>query len=324
MPAAGEQDCRVDGELRRLVNSLKAGEVDLVVAGHAHAWLSGEHTGVPIVETPGQGIFVGRARILIDPKSGMPIAGGVSVDPLIPVCRAQDPDSQVCGPQYAGYEGVAMPKADVAAMVEEARLRVAPVCAQVVAEADEDILTGRAVETPLGNLTADLMREAAAEVGQDGSVRWADLAFTNHGSVRDSLRKGPITMCDLHRVWPFNDPLVEVRLSGAEVQRLAEFWVGKVGKVPAVSGVRVGRLGGGKVSVHTQDNQLLDAVREYRVVTSAYLVKGGDRLDSFFRKIPPQRIRILTTEPTYRDAFARVLKGRFRITAPKVGRIEGL
>lgn len=324
MPGPGDLGCRVDGELRRLVESLKPGEVDLIVAGHAHAWLTGEKSKVPIVETPGQGSFVGRTRILVSTSSGRPLEGGVHVEPLVPVCREEDGASRVCGPQYAGFAGIASPQPEAAAVVAQAQAGVAAVCADVVAEATEDILTRRGVETPLGNLTADLMREAAAEAGPDGVAQWADVAFTNHGSVRDSLRKGVITRCDMHRVWPFDDPLVEVRLTSVEVQELAEFWVNVVKKVPAVSGVHITRYRDGKVAVRTPDNRLLDPRKEYRLVTTAYLLKGGDRLDSFLGRLQPDRIRTLTADPTYRDAFIRVLKARGRVAAPLVGRFEGL
>jgi 2',3'-cyclic-nucleotide 2'-phosphodiesterase (5'-nucleotidase family) len=210
----------------------------------------------------------------------------------------------------------------VEAVVAEAQARVAPICAEVVAEATEDILTRRADETPLGNLTADLLREAAAEAGPDGQVRWADLAFTNQGSVRDSLRKGPITRCDLHRVWPFEDGLVEVRLTGAEVQRLAAFWLETVHKIPAVSGIVITRNRDGTIEVGTPDGRPLDPRKEVRAVTTAYLLKGGDRMDAFLGRLPADRIRVLTADPTYRDAFARLLKARGRVSAPGVGRIR--
>ncbi len=324
MPGPGDEGCRLDGELKRLIQALAPGEVDLVVAGHSHAWLTGEKMAVPVVETPGQGSYVGRVTIAVDPRTGRPVKGGVRVGPLVPVCREEDPGSRVCGPQYAGYAGVADPLPEVQAIVDEAQAKVASVCAEVVAEAAEDVLTRRGTETPLGNLTADLMREAAAEAGEDGVVRWADVAFTNHGSVRDSLRKGPITRCDLHRVWPFDDPLVEARMTGDEVRQLAEFWVNVVKKVPAVSGILITRYRDGKVVVRTPDHQPLDPARLYRIVTTAYLLKGGDGADTVLGRVPKDRIRILAADRTYRDAFARVMRARGRITAPALGRFEGL
>ncbi len=321
-PAAGDAGCEVGGELGRLIGSLRPGDIDLVVAGHSHAWLQGERLAVPLVETPGQGTFVGRARIRLDPVGGRPIPGGVSVDPLIPVCRVEDAGSQVCGPRYPGFAGVATPLPAVESIVAEARALVAPICAEVVAEATEDILTRRTDETPLGNLTADLLREAAAETGADGQAHWADLAFTNRGSVRDSLRKGTITRCDLHRVWPFEDPIVVVRLTGAEVQRLAKFWLGAVHKIPAVSGIRITRHGDGSVDVSTPDGSPLDPRREYRAATTAYLLNGGDRLDSFLGRLPKSRIRVLTSDASYRDAFGRLLKARGSVSSPGVGRFR--
>jgi 2',3'-cyclic-nucleotide 2'-phosphodiesterase (5'-nucleotidase family) len=322
LPGPGDRGCRVDGELRALGDGVK-GLVDLIVAGHAHAWLAGEKGPVPVMETPGQGSFVARARIALD-GAGRPLPGGVTVEPAAPVCREEDPASTVCGPQWPGWAGVAPSHPGVRAVTEEARASVADLCGQVVAEADEDVLHARGVESPLGNLTADLMREAAAAPGPDGRPQWADVAFTNAGSVRDSLRKGPVTACDVYRVWPFNDPLVEVRLTGAEVEALADFWVKQVQKVPAISGIRVTRYRDGRVAVRTSEGRLLDRAANYRVVTTAYLLKGGDRLDSFLGRLPPDRLSNPAPESTYRDSFLRVLRARGHVAAPALGRVEGM
>ncbi len=323
MPGPGDAGCDVDGELKAMVGALKPGDVDLVVAGHSHAWLAGERMAVPVMETPGQGMFVGRARVSLDPGTGRALQGGVRVEPPVPVCRVADDASKVCGARYPGFAGVAVPLPAVVAVVAEAQATVAPICAEVVAEAVEDILTHRGLETPLGNLTADLLREAApVEAGPDGRIHGADLAFLNQGSVRDSLRKGTVTRCDLHRVWPFDDGLVEVRLTGAEVQRLAAFWVDTVHKIPAVSGVQITRNRDGTTVVGTPDGQPLDPGKEYRAVTTSYLLNGGDRLDAFLGQLPEGRVRKLVGDATYRDAFARLLKARGRISAPGIGRIR--
>ena len=47
----------------------------------------------------------------------------------------------------------------------------------------------------------------------------ADVALTNLGGMRDDLRAGPITYADFISVSPFNNVLVDVQLSGADLIR---------------------------------------------------------------------------------------------------------
>jgi len=320
MPGPGDRGCRLNGELRALQEGLQ-GQVDLILAGHAHAWLTGEKGPIPVLETPGQGSFVARARIRVDAR-GKVLPGGVEALPLVPVCPAERPDSRVCQPGWAGYVGPAPADPEVSALVARWNETVAEECRDVIAVATADLLQRRGTESPMANLAADLMREAAAGTSDEGSGP-ADFAFVNAGGTRDSLRQGPLTRCDIFRVWPFEDPIVEIRMTGEEIQQLAEKWVREVRKLPAVSGLRVSVYPGGRVVLRDPSGRPLDPSRWYRVVTSAYLVRGGDRMDGFFGKLPPDRFRVLGEGEPFREAAIRVLRRLGRIDPPSTGRIEG-
>jgi len=321
MPGPGDRGCRLNGELRALQEGLQ-GQVDLILAGHAHAWLVGEKGPIPVLETPGQGTFLARARIRVDGQ-GRVVPGGVEALPLVPVCPEERPESRVCHPGWAGYSGPAPSDPGVAALMARWKETVAEECREVVAVAQEDVFHRRGIESPMANLAADLMREASGPWDHGDSAGPADIAFVNAGGTRDSLRKGEVTRCDLHRIWPFEDPIVEVRMTGEEVQRLAEMWVREVRKIPAVSGVRVQVYSGGRVVLRDLSGRPLEPGRWYRVVTSAYLVRGGDRMNAFFETLPADRFRVLGDGEPLREAIIRVLRRKGRIVAPEVGRIEG-
>jgi len=243
--------------------------------------------------------------------------------PPAPVCAEERPQSRVCQPGWAGYAGVAPSDPEVAAMVARWKESVAEECRDVIAVAGEGLVQRRGTESPMANLAADLMREASAVPGEEGDSAPADFAFVNSGGTRDSLRKGPVTRCDIYRVWPFEDPIVEIRMTGGEIQQMAEKWVREVRKIPAVSGLRVIVHPGGRVVLRDPSGRLLDPEGWYRVATSAYLVRGGDRMDGFFGKLPPDRFRVLGDGEPFREAAIRVIRRKGRIDPPAGGRIEG-
>ena len=310
--------CRVSGDLGRLASAFNPGEVDLIAAGHSHVSIAGAKQAVPVMEAAAQGRFVGHAEIRVDRASGRAVAGGVRVLAPVPICRVEDPDSRVCAPSWAGYSGVAEPGAEAAKLLAEIDGAIAGVCNEVVATLPRDILHGLGPETPLADLTADLMR--AADSVEAGGTGPGEVAFTNMGSIRDSLRAGPLTVCDLHRVWPFEDPLIEVTMTGAELTEAMRFVVVNVRKVFATSGLIIER-GGGSLVLKDPSGNPLDPARRYRVVTTSYLVRGGDKLDTVMSRLPADRFRTLSY-PAYRDAFRALLKARGTVEPPEGGRIR--
>jgi len=270
------------------------------------------------MEAVAQGRFVARAEVSLDSKTGQ--VKGVRVLPAAPVCRAEDKDSRVCSHSFPGFVGVAQPDQAALALREEAEAKVRGQCGQVIATVKSDIKHGRGIESPLADLAADMMREAATkEAGAKGPGP-ADFAFINLGATRDSLMAGPVTACDLYRIWPFEDRLAELDLTGAELLRLFGFVTGKVKKSLAISG---GTLVTGRGGV-----ELLDASgspvkpdKVYRVVTTLYLLRGGDRVNEAIGNLPEERVRILSY-PTYRDAFRAVMERRKTLEPPVTDRVR--
>ncbi|WP_281889228.1 5'-nucleotidase C-terminal domain-containing protein [Paenibacillus sp. YYML68] len=67
-------------------------------------------------------------------------------------------------------------------------------------------------DKPLGNLIADAMR---AEMN-------ADFALMNGGGVRDTLNVGDITWEELYKIQPFNNTLIKVEVTGAQMKEIVE------------------------------------------------------------------------------------------------------
>jgi 5'-nucleotidase len=117
----------------------------------------------------------------------------------------------------ARYEGRGVvPSASVTAAMAPALARVRSLQAQLLGVVlDSPIGRTGDLESPLGNLFADALR---AETG-------ADVAFNNNlrGGLRADLPAGPLTFGRFYDVFPFDNRLLTVRVTGAALaQSLAD------------------------------------------------------------------------------------------------------
>jgi 5'-nucleotidase/UDP-sugar diphosphatase len=132
----------------------------------------------------------------------------------------------------------------------------------------------RTRETNLGDFVADVLRQAAG----------AEAAIINGGTIRTGMVQGKITVKDIYAVLPFDNYLVAISLTGAQVKAALEHGVARleepVGSFPQVSGLTFtysrSAPAGFRVKEVTVGGQPLDAQKEYVVATHDYLVAGGD------------------------------------------------
>ncbi len=79
-------------------------------------------------------------------------------------------------------------------------------------ESDLDGEKVRSRETNLGDLVADIMRQAAG----------ADTALVNGGSIRTSIHRGTIQAKDIYAALPFDNYVVSIRLTGRQLREALE------------------------------------------------------------------------------------------------------
>lgn len=316
-PAKNMAECRITDELGTLANELDPSIVSLIIAGHAHVFLAGEADRIPVSETYGQGTFIGRAVLKVDTEQR--VAPSASVLPAVPVCSREIDGSSVCSLRYPGFMGASEVANDVLEIVTRARAAVFSECLQMVFVARGDILHTRVVETSLANLSADLVRMTPTLKGLPAG----DIGMMNMGSTRDSILSGDVGLCDIYKVWPFKDPPVLVRLTGAEIKELLGFAIDTVGKPPAISGLEITRAGDGSLEMRTDDGALMDPKRMYRLVTTKFLIEVGDNLNQFFNKVPKDRFSVVG-DGAYRDYFIELLKKMEKVEPPRIGRYSGV
>lgn len=269
--------------------------IDLIIGGHSHTRIDTPElvNGTIIAQAYEYGKVVGRVDLLFH------------------------------GKQLVGYQGWLIPV--TASVAEDAAIKaiVDDYAAQLAAELSQEIgetlvhLDGerpnvRTRETNLGNLITDAMREAMN----------ADVAFTNGGGIRASIVTGTITLGDVYTVLPFDNFLVSIDLTGAQLLAALEHgfrsYPAQLGGFPHLSGMRVAfdpaQPAGSRVVMAEVNGVALDPAATYTVATNDFMAAGGDDYTMF------------TTGTNYTDSglyLRDVVADYIRTNSPVNPTIEG-
>jgi 2',3'-cyclic-nucleotide 2'-phosphodiesterase (5'-nucleotidase family) len=171
--------------------------------------------------------------------------------------------------------------ATVGAIVAKYQQKVDAVMNETVGEAltDLDGVHVRLQETNLGNLITDVMRKTAG----------SDVAIINGGTIRTSIRQGPVRVNHVYAVVPFDNYIVAINLSGQQIRDTLEHGVSAVedeeGRFPQVSGLIFtydrNSPKGSRIKEVFVAGQPLVADKEYTVATNDFLAAGGDGYKAF-------------------------------------------
>lgn len=144
-------------------------------------------------------------------------------------------------------------------------------------EAPQPIFRGRGgEENLLGYWVADVMRlRGSALLGRN--IRFA---ITNQGGLRANLRAGTVKVGDIYELMPFENELVVLELTGAEVVQAVKEGLNRRGGEP-VSGVKI-RVEGtpekATLTVTWPDGSPVLPDEMVGVATTDYLYGGGDSI----------------------------------------------
>ena len=202
---------------------------------------------------------------------------------------------------------------------------IAPLSAEIKAsfdlplvQAPQGLFRGRrGEENLLGYWVSDVMRQAAQGI-IGAPVRFA---ITNAGGLRANLRPGQLKVADIFEVMPFENELVVVELTGAEVIQVVKEGLVRRGGEPC-SGVTA-RIEGSPeqatLTVTWADGSPIDPAATVKVATTDYLYGGGDSIPTLKKGRKP-----FTTGVTLRqmllDQCAAMAKARQDLLPPAPGR----
>lgn len=137
----------------------------------------------------------------------------------------------------------------------------------------------RTKETNLGDLTADAMRHGTK----------ADVALTNGGGIRASIKAGDITKLDMVTVFPFGNYVVTKYVTGEALIKALELGVSgypaTAGGFPQLSGITfsfdASKPAGSRVKDVKVNGKPIDLKEKYLLATNDFMAAGGDDYTMF-------------------------------------------
>ena len=300
--------CDPEQEIFQVARALPPGAVDVIVAGHTHRAVAHEVAGIAIIQSWAKAVAFGRVDLVLD-RDRRVVERRIHPPRYLCGERREPPDLDAGEPCPAGeYAGKPVaPDPEVAALVARYHAAARAVRERKLGVVVESTITrAHSVESPLGNLFADLMR--AARPG-------ADVAITNGGGLRADLPPGELTYGALYEAMPFDNRFATVRLTGAQLARLIARNLAGGHGVLSVSGVQVtARCAGGQLQVTLTRRRGKRRVKvrdreRLTLVTSDFLASGGDGMLAEL-DLPPGAVVLHDDGPTIRDAIAEVLARR--------------
>jgi 5'-nucleotidase/UDP-sugar diphosphatase len=163
------------------------------------------------------------------------------------------------------------PDPEVASLLVPFNEKVKVKMAERVGEATGDLTYSRTVESPLADIVADAFRERAN----------TQIAIHNIGGIRAKIVKGDITWGGVFEVLPFQNTLVTLRVTGAQLRKMLERGLVTTVGIVAVSGIRVRfdrkkPAGQQVISASLLNGAALDDSQVYSLATNDFVVAGGD------------------------------------------------
>lgn len=250
LPAETDSTRKARGDLARLARDVKG--VDVWFGGHSHNVVDDRVGGTPAIISGSHGQWVGQCDLVVDPVARRVLERETRMNQVwadVPVDSAWT------------------------SRVTRWNANVAPIAAQVLGRIDHALSRTRP-EAPIGNFIADAMRLASG----------ADIALQNPGGMRGDLPAGTITRGGVYEIMPFDNTIVTMELTGAEVRKALEQAL-RGDRVTQVSGLRyvidtdrpaMSRV----VSITNPDGTPFDEAKTYKVAANNFMASGGDSYDA--------------------------------------------
>jgi len=237
----------------------------LIVSGHSHTYLKqGLRVGETlIVQAGSKASALGRVDLWLAPGTFAALRSEARLIDLL---------------EEPGDRALALP--GVAA--------VSRACAELIGRASADLAT------VVGELAEPLVRAPVAGCSPPGlwiadvlrARMGADIGVHNRGGTRCDLAAGPLTRRDLFELLPFDNDIVALELSGAQLESAVRRSIeGTAHTGLDFSGLKLFVRREADRSLHLVrievGSKALDPKGTYRVATNSFLANGGDGLAEF-------------------------------------------
>lgn len=152
----------------------------------------------------------------------------------------------------------------------------------VLAYAPETLDKSGEWQTPIGNFLADITLQRSNSIFNSREKKNIDICLLNHGGVRSIILKGDITARSAFEIQPFENTAQVIGLKSEQILEIIDYII-KEKKPHPISGMTF-IIDKNNVSKNILiQGKPLDDNKIYYIVTSDYLVNGGDNMN-FFKK----------------------------------------
>lgn len=269
--------------------------IDIIVGGHSHSILRtavrDATYGTLIVQAGSYLSMAGRTLLEIDPKTGKVVR---SEDKLVDLWVdefGEDPKLKAIVDKYAREVGDALEV--------------------TVATAATPIPHNRNwSESPMGGWMTDCARD------------WTktDISFQNSGGIRAAIAAGPVTLRTIFNIVPFENTMVNLTMTGAQVREVLEAGAGGKGYMQS-SGMEVvfdkSKPKGERLVSASVGGTALRDDGVYTVSTVDFIAEGGGGF-GMFRSVEKRQY----TYKLLRDVLEWCARKQGTLTAPAPGRIR--
>jgi len=267
------------GYPRDLAAIAKIPDVDVVVGGHSHSFLSStdpkaegpyptmvDNPGgykVPVVQAGSYSKYLGDLKVVFDDAGIVKEASGAPI----------------------AIDSTIKPDEAVLARIKELSAPIEALKSKIVAESagpiDGSREKCRSAECEMGDLVADALLDRTKSQGMT-------IAITNGGGLRSSIDAGPVSMGEVLSVLPFQNTVATFQLKGSDLLAALENGLSQIeegaGRFPQVSGMKYSfdrskPAGSRIVSVEVKEGDAygpLDPAKTYGIVSNNYMRAGGD------------------------------------------------
>lgn len=255
-----QKDGTVSGEIVNYANKVE--NIDAIFTGHTHQVVNGVVSGIPVV----QGGYNGRSisQITLDFEIN---------DDVVKLLSATGKVTNLTDMIPALGEG----DETINGIIKEYKEKLSPILNEPLGTLKNDLPhdTDTMQVTPMGQFIAKSLKELGG----------TQIAIVNGGGIRRGFDKGEITMGLMYELLPFDNTLVTLKVTGAELKKLIEHGLHPEDFRPGqFYGIEVwydkdAKAGERVTSMRLLDGTLIKDDQYYSVSTLDFLLTGGDNYD---------------------------------------------
>ncbi|MGI9233024.1 MAG: bifunctional metallophosphatase/5'-nucleotidase, partial [Woeseiaceae bacterium] len=295
--------CNTDGEIMRVAKAIPRGLVDHIFAGHVHQGIAHNVNGISVSSAYSNTRAFSRVDLRIDRKNNRIVSRKIHpphracLEVLSSTGECVSAGSNSADAVRARYEGREIaPDLAVLLIAENAAALAAETKNEWLGVSlDAPFLHPPATESPLANLMTEAIRE------QTGG----DIVIHNVvGGIRNTLPAGDLTFGAVYEMFPFDNRVVRLELSGAELRRVLAAQAHRGRRRAGFSGMRVSINCSNEnmaIEIRLSDGTVLRDEDTVALIANDFLAFGGD--DVLTPIIPDEGFSIDYGKPLVRDVL---------------------